>query len=329
MLDNPDQIVKILERLGCHHIKVVPDKRVTSALPDGDNPTSVQVLIKDEKLATVVHTRNDYKGGDIYSFIEYMLDCNFRNALMYACNTCGVPYTVEYKPPIVNRTYSFMKNFFKHEHSEEIYENETLPEGYLDMFINAPHKMFVDEYMTPESQKHFGIRYDIHLGRILIPIRDLQGNLVTVKGRIATNDFDKLKTPRYLAYENYRATNILYGYHENYWDILMAGEVIVVESEKGVIQAHSYGFNNAVALSKKKISEEQLFALISLNVDVTLALDKDVSDTEIEELAQEFKGLCKVYQIKDEHDYLDEKDSPTDKGIEVFKTLYNSKKKII
>ena len=69
LLDNPALIIDILEGLSCHHIKHVPNKRITAGLPDGDNTTSIQVLLLDDNLGTIVHTRSDYDGGDIFSFV--------------------------------------------------------------------------------------------------------------------------------------------------------------------------------------------------------------------------------------------------------------------
>ena len=44
--DNPQYIKDILEKLNCHHIKI-SSKRVSSALPDGDNNASIQIKLLD------------------------------------------------------------------------------------------------------------------------------------------------------------------------------------------------------------------------------------------------------------------------------------------
>ena len=329
LLSNPTLIVTILEELGCHHINIVGEKRVTSALPDGDNQSSVQVLLIDDNLSTIVHTRADYQGGDIYSFVSYIKDCSFRNSLMFICRLLNIEYSKDYVKPTINETYSFLRKFNRISEKDEVDENIKLPESVLDQYTEGAHKMFVDDNLAIDSQYKFGIHYDFHGHRILIPIRDTDGNLVTIKGRTTYEDYKERDIMKYIAYYEYYARGILYGYYENYWDILTSSEIILVESEKAVIQADGYGTNNIVALSKNKISDEQLFKLISLNKDIVLALDKDVTLNELEVIAEEFKGLCKVYAIFDHKDLLADKESPTDKGSEVWHELYRGKIRIL
>lgn len=329
LLNNPTLIITILEELGCHHIKLVEGKRVMAALPDGDNQTSVQVILLDDNLGTIVHTRLDYQGGDIYNFVSYMKGCNFRNSLMFICRLLNIEYSTNYVKPTNNETYSFLRKFNRINEESEVVVNKKIPESVLDEYIYAAHQMFVDDNLTIDSQYKFGIRYDFYGQRILIPIRDTEGNLVTIKGRTIHEDYKNRNIMKYIAYYEYYARNLLYGYYENYWDILMSDEIILVESEKAVIQADGYGVNNIVALSKNKISDEQLFKLISLNKDIVLALDKDVSIEELRVIAEEFKGLCNVYAIYDDKNILVGKESPMDRGCDVWNKLYENKIKLL
>lgn len=323
LLNNPSFIIKILEELECHHIKHIENKRITGALPDGDNQTSIQVLLNDF-LTTVVHTRSDYKGGDIYEFVSYIKKCSFRNAFMFICRLLNIDCSFTHKPKIVNKTFNFLNRFLKKEAFITNDTNVILNETILDTYIKTAHKNFLNDNISIKSQYKFGIHYDIHDQRILIPIRDTNGNLVTIKGR-AIEDGCKEK---YIAYYPYSANEVLYGYYENNLNILLQNEVIIVEGEKSVMQADSYGVGNVVALSKKKISDSQLYKLISLNVDVVLALDKDVEKEEVEKMAKEFKGLAKVYAIYDKNDLLGEKDSPFDRGKDIWHELYKDKELI-
>lgn len=329
LLDNPSLIIDILESLGCHGIKHVKNRRIMCALPDGDNETSVQVLIEDEGLITIVHTRGDYTGGDIFEFVSYIKGCSFRNSLMYICRVVNVEFSTTYKPAIKNETYNFLNKFTRREMNSIDYENQQLDDTVLDEYIKTAHQMFLDDHLSIESQYKFNIHYDIHGQRILIPIRDTEGNLVSIKGRASIKNHKEQRVEKYIAYYPYKAKSVLYGYYENYWDILSCNEVILVESEKAVIQADSYGVNNVIALSKKKISDEQLYKIISLNVNVVLAFDKDVKHKELEIIANEFKGLCSVYTTYDTDDLLGEKDSPFDRGSGTWYKLYENRKQIL
>lgn len=329
LLDNPNLIIDILEKLDCHSIKHVQGKRIMAALPDGDNSTSVQVLLENDTLSTVVHTRADYKGGDIFDFISYVKQCQFRNSFIFACMLANVKIDFTYKTKVKNETFDFLNKFTRSGLRYEDDSNTILDNTVLNQYIKTAHQDFLDEYMGVQSQYKFEIHYDIHGRRILIPIRDIEGSLITIKGRTIVEDFEGKGIEKYIAYYPFSARKVLYGYHENYWDILLKNEVIIVESEKSVIQADSYGVNNVVAISKKKISDEQLYRLISLNADVVLALDKDVAHSELRILAEEFKGLCKVYAVIDNEGLLGKKDSPFDRGSSVWSELYKNKQRLL
>lgn len=329
LLNNPDIIIRVLEELDCHSIKHIPNKRIMAALPDGDNATSIQILLENEMLITVVHTRSDYKGGDIFNFIEYMKGCSFRNAFMFIARISNVKIDFTYKPKVKNETFEFLSKFTKGGLRVDSEENIALDESVLNEYIKTAHQMFLDDNLSIDSQYKFGIHYDLYGQRILIPIKDLEGNLITIKGRTVVEDYDDKGIEKYIAYYPYHARKLLYGYYENYWDILKKNEIILVESEKAVIQADGYGINNAVAISKKKISDEQLYRIISLNVDVVLAFDKDVSLEELKAMSEEFKGLCRVYAIYDIKGLLNGKDSPFDKGETTWNELYKNKIRIL
>lgn len=329
LLNNPDIIIRVLEELDCHGIKHIPNKRIMAALPDGDNATSIQILLENEALITVIHTRSDYKGGDIFNFIEYMKGCPFRNAFMFIARISNVKIDFTYKPKVKNETFEFLSKFTKGGLRVDSEENIVLDESVLNEYIQTAHQMFLDDNLSIDSQYKFGIHYDLYGQRILIPIRDLEGNLITIKGRTVAEDYDDKGIEKYIAYYPYHARKLLYGYYENYWDIIGKNEIILAESEKAVIQADGYDTNNVVAISKKKISDEQLYGIISLNVDVVLAFDKDVSLEELKAISEEFKGLCRVYAIYDIKGLLSGKDSPFDKGETVWNELYKNKIRIL
>jgi len=322
---NPSLIVSLLENLKCHHIKLYKGKRVQGALPDGDNQASVQVLLSNDYLNAVVHTRTDYEGSDIFDLVEYLLGCNFKQAINWVSGQLNIAYVdlKEFKKPDF---LNILDDFACMEENE--FKNIPIREEVKDVYIKMPHKNFTDEGILPEIQNKMGILYDVNDSRILIPIRDDEGNLITLKGRTVIEDFKEQGIPKYVSYFDYNARETLYGYYENYFNIATENEIIIVESEKSVLQAMSMGINNVVALSKHVISDEQLELLLRLNCDIVLALDKDMDrDYCLKEL-KKFGNICTKYLIIDDNDLLDDKDSPFDKGLEVWNELYSQKELI-
>lgn len=331
LYEKPEYIVDVLEKIGCHSTDIVPNVRVSSALPDGDNAMSVQVLIKNDNLVSVIHTRPNYQGGDIFSLIEFIHNCSFSEAFTLVGNVLGVTCSMDVSGGIKSESYNFLSNFLSGSMQQQEAESRNIPmsDNILDSFIKAPHQMFIDDHISVGAQQKFDICYDIKDDRVLIPIRDTQGDIVTLKGRTADKDWEKKGKAKYVAYYPYSAREILFGYYENYFNILASKEVVLVESEKAVMQGWSYSQKNIVALSKKQISEPQLELIIALGVDVVFALDNDVPACDIEVMAEAFRGVSRVFYIKDELGLLKSKDSPLDRGREVWMRLYNGKKEIV
>ena len=325
LYENPSLIEILLDKLGCHHIKHIPNKRIQCALPDGDNIASVQVLLNDNtNLITIVHTRKEYKGGDIFRFVQFIKSINFRQALNWVSETLEIAYI----KTIVPNKRGFLSILDEFDINESVCSiNNPIPETAFSGFIEMPHRIFSEDGISPEIQTKMRICYDIEAGRILIPIRNEYGELITFKGRTTNENYKSLEIPKYLSYYNYNASSILYGLYENHGDIMSKHEVIVVESEKAVLQAMSMGVNNVVALSKNSISKDQLDLLLGLQCDIVLALDKDIEEEHCIKELEKFGSMCNKYLIQDCW-YLDEHDSPFDKGLEIWNHLYDAKIKV-
>lgn len=323
--NNPDKIALILESIGCHSLKIVKDKRVQAARPEGDNPTSVQVLLTDDILNSIIHTASDFNGGDIYDLVRYFIGGDFKSSFAYICDLLGI--SCDFKPIKKEKSYSyeFLNSFLGYTQGSKKYKPQYITEKDLMKFIHKPHRLFLEEGINIESQIKFQIMYDIKDSRICFPIRDENGNIVSVKGRTVIENYKELGIPKYIYYYPFENRHYLYGLYENYFDILSKGDVIVFEAEKSVQKADSYGINNCVSIGTKSITDEQLLKLLELKVDIVLAFDKNVSLEEIERQAKKFDKLANVYAIYDNLNLLDEKDAPIDKGYDTFMKLYRNK----
>ena len=325
LYENPSLIEVLLDKLDCHHIKHIRDKRIQCALPDGDNTASVQVLLGDNSnLMTVVHTRKDYNNGDIIHFVQYIKGFNFRQALNWMAESLEIGH-IQTIVPIKRGFLSILHEFDIHE--SVCITNDPIPETAFSSFIEMPHRMFSEDGISADVQKKMRICYDIEAGRVLIPIRNEYGELITFKGRTTNVNYKSLDIPKYLSYYNYNASSILYGLYENHGEIMRKHEVIVVESEKAVLQAMSIGIKNVVAISKNTISKEQVDLLLGLQCDVVLALDKDIEKQYCIKELEKFGNLCRKYLIHDEG-LLEIHDSPFDKGDFAWGILYDNKIKV-
>jgi len=325
LYNNPENIINLLEDCGCHKLRLYQGKRVQGARPEGDNPTSLQVILSDTNLQSVIHTDDKFSGGDIFYLIAHLKNYTNKDAIRWVYDKLG--FSMDYSEKRAeNTTLSFVNEFvrfdFKYDRYNNI-ENKILPPVTREQFIDAPHSSFTNEGISIETQKEFGICYDAIGSRIVIPIHDLKGNLVTFKGRTVKDSDIK-----YMAYYSFNGMNILYGYYQNFFNIIRNNEAIIFEAEKSVLKTHSIGVDNTLAIMRHKLSREQKEALLRLQTPLTFAFDKDISASEIVLLLEDLKGLADINIIYDRDDLLGEKDSPIDDGADTFDYLYRNKMKL-
>lgn len=217
----------------------------------------------------------------------------------------------------------------------------------LSLFSDKPHPLFLSDNINEETMKKFEIMYYEKSNRIVIPHRHFDtGELIGLKSRsLNFEDIDNgykyipLKIQNVLY--SYPTFQNLYGLYQNKETIKKVRKVILFESEKSVMQFESYfpNHNFSVALCGSNISRQQVEMLINLGVqEVVIALDKEftvlntkeanIYEEKLERLCSMFSSYCKVSMIWDRWKLLDLKDSPSDKGVEVFKKLFKNRRTI-
>ena len=70
----------------------------------------------------------------------------------------------------------------------------------------------------------------------------------------------------------------------------------------------------------------QLKKIIALRANVVIAFDKDKKYRDIEPILKELSRFTNVYYVLDTNE-LDKKDSPVDKGKDVWEVLFESRKR--
>jgi DNA primase len=328
--ENPQYIENILENIGCHHIKK-SSKRITCALPDGDNFTSISIKLNDN-LKTEVYSRkgefDKYEYKDVFTLIQFINEYSLSEAIQFVCKQCGLKYSNNIKKSEKSSSYSFLRQFkrsLNKINKLDDYDELILDETFTQRFIRETCDLFLQDGINKTTQTKFGVSYDILDNRVVFPIRNDNGELLTFKGRTMDSNYKIKGIPKYFYYYPYVGEFYLYGLYENYFDIISSNEVFIFEAEKSVMQCNDMDINNCVAVSKKVISPVQLTKLLKLGKDIILAFDKDVILDDIFVECKKFKkGLCNVYYIYDDLDLLQGKESVTDKGKEIFMQLYTN-----
>lgn len=326
-------IILILEQLGCHSIKTEQQGSLyTAGLPDGNNKRSVQV--KNNKFLTSHIRSRGIKGSllDVICYIKQWYisngDIDIIRAKKWTMNVCSYKDT---GTSFASNPLAWLDKIKKQRqygtHTID-FDTKILPENYFNQYIYPFNSIsFLQDGISIETQREFNICYDVETDRIVIPIYDLDGFLVGFKGR-ATNDNDVSNKIKYMYLYSAPQSRLLFNYHRALDYIKFMNEVIVVESEKGCMQLWTMGVLNCVGLGHKDITPQQIHLLQELQCNIVVAYDKDVSMDFIKATYKHIGYFRNIYVIYDSHGLLRNKESPTDKGQQVWQQLYDNKIKI-
>jgi len=325
LLENPQYIMDVLENLGCESVKLSLDN-ITSTRPNGKNTKSVHIKLSD-LLPSKCYTKNEFKNKfdkrDFIELVQFFADLSMIGAMKYICNICGIEKNIKIEKKQISESSSFLKHFKRATNNDMIYEDIVLDESLLDEFLYYPSYHFYLDNINIKEQMQFGVCYDISQNRIVFPIRNKNGDLITIKGRTIDPDYKHKDIPKYLYYHDFSGNNLLFGEYENLEYLKSGSCIYVFEAEKSIMQAASFNVKNCVASSKKSISKHQLNKLLSYGKEIVIAYDKCVDINDIKLECEKFKGLVDVYYIFDNLNILNDKESPSDRGIDIFNQLTN------
>ncbi len=315
ILDN-NLVPDILAEIGCHHIRVRSDM-VQAANPDGDNVTAICVYL-NENLTTLNYTRQILPQGqtrttDIMDLIGYIRNCSFFETIKWLCGFCGLDYYAdEEEVPESLQVLQFLNQMNKESVGEE--EDNTplkpIDPKVLDYYLPIGNIMFEKDGISLSTQQFFNIGYDPQTNRLTIPIYSEIGDLVGVKGRVFQEELEEGQN-KYLYLFKCNKSKVLFGLDKNLDNIIRQGKVYVTESEKGVMQLYDMGCYG-VATGGSKISKYQINMLTRLGVQIIFAYDKDIEESELKNIVNQFVEGVPVYAILDRDNILNEKESPSD-----------------
>lgn len=313
-----NKIEIILKKIGCHHIQFhasSSDSYYTCANKDGDNPTAIVVYV-NSNIKCINHTRNINSKKDSYDIIDLVMfneKISFFKALKLLCDITGIDYYSMENDEEIPESIKLVKMISEitSKNNNEYYDDVKLQpksEKILTYYHKTVNDMFKNDGISYKTQLRFEVGYDCEENLITIPIRDEIGVLVGVKARVPVKE--SLQKYTYLI--RCPRGKVLYNLFRSYECIIEKGFVIVVESEKAVMQLYDMGIENVVALSGSKLTTAQRQKLTNLHVDIIFALDKDIKKEDIEFMANKFPLGYNLYAIIDTGNILDEKESPSD-----------------
>ena len=246
--------------------------------------------------------------------------------------------TKKYKPDLDLSKYQF---------DSEIPVLTEYPSSMLSYFTHMYHPSWIKDGIKPEVMDKFHIGFSLSQNKITIPHLDINGRLVGIRGRT----LDKEEAEIYGKYRPMQIGNTLYahplhfnlyGVYEHQDGIRARRSAIIAEGEKSVLLDDGYygKLSNTVACCGSNINKYQIRLLTDiLNVEeITIAFDKEYTNCyseqarayrkKLENMCKKYSNQATFYYIWDRDNLLNEKDSPFDKGKEIFEILYKNRIKI-
>ena len=325
------KIEYVLENIDCGHIKYHPLKEYYSCSNyNGDNPSAVNIK-NNEYLNVVNYTRQSEfpEQSDIITLVQYNKQCSFIDAVKYIHSLLGLEYSYKNKPEKkeedkINILEIFEKIRNRTKTKEiNVADIQVLDEDILDEYIPLLHIDWYRDGVMPWTRDKFGICYSYKQKRVILPLRYwLDGSLLGTNARTTIENYKELSISKYFITPSYQKSLNLYGLYENYDSIQKAGYVVVAESERSVLKRDSLNDSTLVALQGHTMSHEQIRILIGLNVEVIIALDKDVNINEVRHMCEQFYQIRNVSYIYDKWDLLGEKDAPMDAKNKTYDFLF-------
>lgn len=319
LFNDPSGIVSILETYDFCHIKVT-DKEIRFARNFDGGPNIVINLRNNESLFVV-----DYPRGlrcDLIAYIMKLRGCTFREVVSEMRTVTGMTDT---GPP--KKTREIFGGIYKNIYQRTNPQIKTYPDSILDRYLPYGNQMFLDDGISLETQREFNICFNPSEDCVIIPIYDPFGNLMGCKARLN----DRTVTHGKYFYDVPCAiSQTLYGFSKNY-EHLCGSDVFVFESEKSVMLAHTYGYQNCVALGGDNVSDAQARLLLSLYPKriillLDYGLDLDVTKRNLDIIRRIAVGreLDLRYWDWELDEWMSNKDAPVDRGADCFRRIITS-----
>jgi hypothetical protein len=269
--DNESEIKKILEEIGCYNIHKTSDIQFRFGTDDKGSGSGNSLFIDTLSYKSFSKSTT----GDIITLVSEMKSISTGNSIRWLAKKLNIKQ--EYTHTEIQLPFGgFFKGFDKVKSLDET-PPLTYDNSILNQYIkHGVSKIFVEDNISALTQEKYYIGYDILTNRISIPWFDETGSLIGLIGRLNKNELSERES-KYLPIIPFNKSKALYGFYENYNNILNNGIIIVCESEKSSLKGHEVGLNNVVSLGGNNISLRQAKLIKSMFCTVIIALDEGMS----------------------------------------------------
>ena len=294
--------------------------------PFHDEKTASLAVNADENF---FHCFGCGRSGNIYKWIQWTEGLSFDEAVQKVANITGSD-PCEYMESETVSIFKLLKRLSQPHHKEAVlrqvldFEND-----YRKRFKDEIPMEWVDEGINEDELKKYEIMIDPASNRIVYPVYDSQFQMIGIKGRTRFDNYKELGIMKYMNYNRIGLLDYFTGMKQAIQYVKDLNQVIITEGIKSVMKLDSFGYHNVVSAETSSINEYQMELLIRMQIkDIIIAFDKDVPLKKIKDNLGLLKRFANCYVVIDRWNLLEEKDSPPDKGKDIWDTLYERKVKV-
>lgn len=318
LLEHPEKIGELLEHYGYCHIKI-RSTYISFGRDEQSSPKSIMCKLVDSLIC------KDYARNitlDIFNLIIKQRSVSFKDVITATKNILGIDYTYYQE----QRQKAVFNGFYSRIRKRDKVELKVYDESILDKYEKCGNLRFVKDGISLDVQREFDIGYDIESQSITIPIYDEIGRLIGVKCRRNCDDCEM----KYWYDVPCLCSQTLYGYCQNYQWLESSEIIYVVESEKTVMAAKSFKYNNFLALGSGSISKKQVQLLLSLRPKkIVLMHDTGFDKEAFKRNLSAIQGYSRMIDVDIGYwNYFgqgyEDKLAPTDKGKEFFENAIHN-----
>lgn len=268
------------------------------------------------------------QGGDVLEFVCKYHRCDFRKGLDILKKYANIDDASGDDRPKRRLLSASIARRYAGKTKKPVKESKSviLQPDYMDRYEWNEDRLseWKREGISEESMRKYQVRYDPFSNRIVFPVRNTSGDIINVCGRTLDPDFKQKGLRKYTYFKQLGILDTIYGLAENRDEIIKKNEIILFEGAKSVMIADSWGIQNTGAILTSHLNPYQLDLLIQLGVRTVFALDAEIDIREDKNIMK-LRPYVQLEWVRNRHSLLKEKDSPVDRGMEVFQTLYEER----
>lgn len=332
-----DKVEDLLYQLGAENVIRKDNCLITNTICHNESDGSMKLYYYFD--THIFYCYSNCDAMSIFSFLKHYyetrgIEYDWFNDILQVVLNCSVISNFDVEKPRSERI-DFKERFKKR-------GKPTLPifdKKILGVYTKLYPIEWLQDGISRAAMDKFNILFSISERKIVIPHYNSNGELVGIRGR-ALNPYEVENVGKYtpMRIENtwysHKLSHNLYGLNFNKENIKKNGYVYLVESEKAVMQMESFDLDNcAVAVCGSQFNKLQLNILLKEThpKEIIICFDKEELPNEekyfnkLYKMCEKYKNYCNFSFLYDRNNLLELKDSPTDKGEEVFRRLLKEK----